>query len=88
MSKVSMANRHIDNTDYCVCCGNEIPEGRQVCVICGYKVNKKKTNITKCKYCGAQTPNATRICKNCYDKLPIVKKLVSLFRIIKKECGE
>lgn len=33
----------------CVCCGQVIPEGRQVCVICGYKAEKKKTNYDRIK---------------------------------------
>ena len=43
MSGVSMVNGHIDNSEHCVCCGSQIPEGRQYCVICGYKVGKVNT---------------------------------------------
>lgn len=28
-------------TEYCVCCGREIPEGRQVCPICERKADRK-----------------------------------------------
>ena len=38
------------NAEYCVCCGKEIPEGRQVCIICGHKVgytNYDQTNIIR-----------------------------------------
>ena len=35
------------DVERCVCCGNEIPEGRQVCFICGYKAEKKKTNYDR-----------------------------------------
>lgn len=31
----------------CVCCGATIPEGRQVCIICGYKAGKVKTNYDR-----------------------------------------
>lgn len=30
------------NSEYCVCCGTEIPEGRQVCPDCEAKVYKSK----------------------------------------------
>ena len=36
-----------ENAERCVCCGQVIPEGRQVCVICGYKADKKKTNYDR-----------------------------------------
>ena len=32
------------DVERCVCCGKVIPEGRQVCVICGYKADHKKNN--------------------------------------------
>ena len=31
-----------DNAEHCVCCGAVIPEGRQVCVICGKKAENVK----------------------------------------------
>ena len=45
MSNVSLINGHIDGSETCDICGREIPEGRQECVICGYKP-KKQTNMT------------------------------------------
>ena len=34
-------------TEHCICCGAEIPEGRQVCPICAYKIQyQPKTGIT------------------------------------------
>ena len=30
------------NSEYCVCCGEEIPEGRQVCPDCEAKVYNSK----------------------------------------------
>lgn len=44
---VSLINGHLDNTERCVCCGREIPEGRQYCVICGKVPNKVKTNYDR-----------------------------------------
>lgn len=35
------------NTERCICCGKEIPEGSQVCIICGYKSNKKQRRIDR-----------------------------------------
>ena len=37
-----------------------------------------------CKYCGKETPNETLICKNCYDKLPLVRKLLAMLAPYKK----
>ena len=46
------------NRNYCVCCGLEVPEGRQVCSDCEYdyeldalyeRRNKKKNNKSKYK---------------------------------------
>ena len=43
----------ISNVNRCVCCGATIPEGRQVCVICGYKTEKKAdvVEVVRCKDC-------------------------------------
>ena len=43
MSNVSLIDGHIDNAEHCVCCGAVIPEGRQVCIICGLKTNYKQS---------------------------------------------
>ena len=40
MSNVSLIDGHLDNAEHCVCCGQVIPEGRQVCIICGMKAEK------------------------------------------------
>ena len=37
MSNISLIDGHIDNAEHCVSCGAVIPEGRQVCIICGLK---------------------------------------------------
>lgn len=29
---------HINNAEHCICCGEVIPEGRQVCPKCEYKI--------------------------------------------------
>lgn len=34
-------------TEHCVCCGREIPEGSQVCIVCGYGAEKKQTNYDR-----------------------------------------
>ena len=47
MSNVSLIDGHIDNAEHCVCCGAVIPEGRQVCIICGKKVNGKQRQIDR-----------------------------------------
>lgn len=49
-------NRHIDNAEHCVCCGAVIPEGRQVCIVCGLKANYKQSaadvvEVVRCKDC-------------------------------------
>lgn len=44
---VSFIDGHIDNVDRCVCCGKVIPEGRQVCFICGTEKQKKQTNYDR-----------------------------------------
>ena len=36
-----------DNAEHCVCCGRDIPEGRQVCVICGKVGKGKQTNYDR-----------------------------------------
>ena len=33
--------------NYCICCGSEIPEGRQVCWICEHKIMEDKNDIRK-----------------------------------------
>lgn len=32
-------------SETCVCCGREIPEGRQVCPICEYKAEHGKEDV-------------------------------------------
>ena len=56
MSNVSLIDGHIDNAEHCVCCGAVIPEGRQVCIICGLKTNYKQSTsdvveVVHCKNC-------------------------------------
>lgn len=43
MSNISLIDGHIDNAEHCVCCGAVIPEGRQVCIVCGLKTNYKQS---------------------------------------------
>ena len=56
MSNISLIDGHIDNAEHCVCCGAVIPEGRQVCIICGLKTNYKQSTadvveVVRCKDC-------------------------------------
>lgn len=56
MSNISLIDGHIDNAEHCVCCGAVIPEGRQVCIICGLKTNYKQSTadaveVVRCKNC-------------------------------------
>ena len=56
MSNISLIDGHIDNAEHCVCCGAVIPEGRQVCIICGLKTNYKQSTVDvveviRCKDC-------------------------------------
>ena len=37
----------MSNTNTCVCCGREIPEGSQYCVICGQKPKQKQRQIDR-----------------------------------------
>lgn len=40
------------NSETCVCCGREIPEGRQVCLICEENsrfINYNQNSKSKCK---------------------------------------
>ena len=42
----------MSKAEKCVCCGATIPEGRQVCIICGYKVGKPDlVEVVRCKDC-------------------------------------
>ena len=36
-----------NNAERCVCCGREIPEGKQYCIMCGHKAEKKQTNYDR-----------------------------------------
>lgn len=56
MSNISLTDGHIDNAEHCVSCGAVIPEGRQVCIICGLKTNYKQSTadvveVVRCKDC-------------------------------------
>ena len=37
----------MSNAEHCVCCGQVIPEGRQVCIICRKKVDGKQRQIDR-----------------------------------------
>lgn len=38
MQEVSLINGHTEGTEICVMCGRVIPEGRQVCALCKFKI--------------------------------------------------
>lgn len=40
---VSLVDGRFENAEHCVCCGAVIPEGSQVCIICGFKANFKQS---------------------------------------------
>lgn len=42
MANVSLINGHIDNADKCICCGKDVPEGRQVCPQCEAEAKESK----------------------------------------------
>ncbi len=81
---VSLVNGHIDGCDTCVICGRDIPEGRQVCVICGYKAEQKKkpdlvevrhgywkdnhNGTFECSVCGGKSPKK-KWCGDCGAKM-------------------
>jgi hypothetical protein len=49
----------MSKAETCVCCGRVIPEGSQVCIICGYKVDNSKADVVevvRCKDCKYYTP--------------------------------
>lgn len=49
----------------CVCCGEEIPEGRQVCPTCE-QGNRKKVLPTEEKNCDFEVEIVKAIAKECY----------------------
>ena len=56
----------MSEAEKCVCCGATIPEGRQVCIICGYKVGKPDlVEVVRCKECKYSRPR-NKIEKNMY----------------------
>ena len=81
MSNISLIDGHIDNAEHCVCCGAVIPEGRQVCIICGLKTNYKQSTadmveVVRCskikaeayKECLAKVKNYIKTHCNPYGK--------------------
>lgn len=42
MANVSLIDGHMDNAEHCICCGEVIPEGRQVCPQCESKAEKER----------------------------------------------
>lgn len=73
MSNVSLIDGHIDNAEHCVCCGAVIPEGRQVCIICGLKTNYKQpatdvVEVVRCRDCIYYQKMATGGLCMCGDK--------------------
>lgn len=73
--------------DRCVCCGEIIPEGRQVCPTCEAKVSRVETRRNTCKYCGIRISRYITVCSECSKKLPIVRRLIAAGDEIKRICG-
>ena len=46
----------------CVCCGAEVPEGRQVCPTCEVK---NDVIVARCSICGAIVKPGIEICPMC-----------------------
>ena len=40
-------NRRIDDDGICVCCGREVLQGKQYCIICGMEAPKKQRQIDR-----------------------------------------
>ena len=49
----------------CVCCGAEIPEGRQVCPRC----EAKTWEPNRCVLCGAVIQTDGTVCQDCMSKI-------------------
>lgn len=73
--------------DRCVCCGEIIPEGRQVCPICEKKAASVKPKRNTCIYCGIRISRYITVCSECSKKLPIVRRLIAAGNEIKRLCG-
>ena len=73
MSNISLIDGHIDNAEHCVCCGAVIPEGRQVCIICGLKTNYKQStaDVEEARYSywqcfNVRMPSRDITCRYCH----------------------
>ena len=51
-------------SEHCVCCGSEIPEGRQVCNICKRKAWRKKSLATETELIIAEENARTQLEKD------------------------
>lgn len=49
MNNANQKDKNTNGTEYCVCCGSQIPKGNKYCVICGLKVGKPKTHYDRIK---------------------------------------
>ena len=79
MSNISLIDGHIDNAEHCVCCGAVIPEGRQVCIICGLKTNYKQSTadvveVVRCKDCKHCDPDNRHCDHYMGTVLPVSRK--------------
>ena len=55
----------MEGVERCVCCGAEVPEGRQVCPSC-----ESKWQITnRCVMCGAIVYTDGPVCQECMQRL-------------------
>ena len=73
--------------DRCICCGEIVPEGRQVCPSCEARINRAEPRRNTCKYCGIRVSKYITVCTECYKKLPLVRRLIAAGDEIKRQIG-
>ena len=80
MINISLTDGHIDNAEHCVCCGAVIPEGRQVCIICGLKTNYKQStaDVVEARHgrweVTEHNAHLNVVCSNCNKEFYVYKK--------------
>ncbi len=90
--------------NYCVCCGDEVPEGRQVCSICEVEKLRSGGDLNAASKPGTYTVNDEREligkleigvefkkCSECEYKLRCTdeeKRAIHALKVIKEICGK